>query len=360
MIPDSSPHYTYATKITTAYLHREAGSYAIGHEPTPETPVPLKIAYRRYEATNAIPPAATAINLVLFHGTGMNKGLWHYHIDQLYRRFSSSATIRINTVLAMDAINHGDSAVANRGRLGSRYDWRDGGYDIVKVVTKDEASSFLSSHQRHINVLVGHSFGGCTVMFAASFGLEVFDCCIPINPVCYFAPEERFVRQKAMTDWWYKGYLNSRVAVATAQDYWLVVLKKYQKNVFYARFHPLVLSNFVEDEIPPEVGSLADGDTLELKTSTEVQRLLYSYSDFNDANGQAALANIKIPVFLIYGENDLADAKNRNHTREVLKQSCRYIEIPKGGHVLHAEEPDLTVHLLGLIIEERCIIRSRL
>ena len=72
----------------------------------------LDIVVHAYHIRDA---AADGITWIMTHGTSFNKYFWRLIIDDLLKR----PFIRANTarILAMDAVNHGDSAVRNRTKL---------------------------------------------------------------------------------------------------------------------------------------------------------------------------------------------------------------------------------------------------
>jgi hypothetical protein len=75
----------------------------------------LKIALHDYRITESRPDALT---LLFTHGTSFNKDLWHMLIDEL---LSDKEVARdVKRVVAIDAVTHGDSAVANAGKLGEK------------------------------------------------------------------------------------------------------------------------------------------------------------------------------------------------------------------------------------------------
>ena len=52
----------------------------------------------------------------------MNKGIWHYQIDKLFTMYEVSfPDMHIDTVIAADHVNMGDSANVNRGRNWDMY-----------------------------------------------------------------------------------------------------------------------------------------------------------------------------------------------------------------------------------------------
>ncbi len=96
------------------------------------------------------------INLIFVHGTGMCKEVWNYHIDKLFRgNDKKDRKWILGTAVAIDAVNHGDSYLLNKNKVGWCYNWLDGGKDISRVVKK------LNLKGRTLSI--GHSMGGYQV-----------------------------------------------------------------------------------------------------------------------------------------------------------------------------------------------------
>lgn len=73
----------------------------------------LRLAVNEYRSCRVL---EAGITLVLTHGTSFNKELWEPLIQQWIKHDSP---LPITRVLALDAANHGDSAVLNEEVLGA-------------------------------------------------------------------------------------------------------------------------------------------------------------------------------------------------------------------------------------------------
>lgn len=105
---DTSTNYARRLHIIPATHPRKVGT-------TAEPGVRLDLAVHEY----LLPKSAHAkYTLVMTHGTSFNKDFWNLIIDLLLQDLEISASLK--RILAIDAVNHGDSAVCNRGRLGSQ------------------------------------------------------------------------------------------------------------------------------------------------------------------------------------------------------------------------------------------------
>lgn len=72
----------------------------------------LKIAVHEYKIKGALEDSFT---WVMTHGTSFNKDFWKLIIDNLLE--NPNVRTRTARILALDAANHGDSAVVNKGKL---------------------------------------------------------------------------------------------------------------------------------------------------------------------------------------------------------------------------------------------------
>ena len=79
------------------------------------TPISLKLSIHEYQVHGADPHGFT---IVLTHGTSFNKYFWELIVNQLLS--SQEIASKTKRFLAIDAVNHGDSAVLNRQYLPLR------------------------------------------------------------------------------------------------------------------------------------------------------------------------------------------------------------------------------------------------
>ncbi|KAJ5035921.1 hypothetical protein NUH16_003782 [Penicillium rubens] len=74
--------------------------------------VQLSIAVNEYRPSKV----GSGATLLLTHGTSFCKEMWEPLIEFWFR---VDSPLRLQAVFAIDAVNHGDSAVLNRGLLGT-------------------------------------------------------------------------------------------------------------------------------------------------------------------------------------------------------------------------------------------------
>lgn len=357
MIPERSPYYTYETKTIFACGERDLGTLAAS-ETTGE---PLKLAYRKYSKTAETCSNAIQLNLVFSHGNGMNKGVWHTHIDQLYVWLSELSTInslvQLNTVIAIDVFNHGDSAELNEGRLGDNYDWRDSARDVIKVVTQDESPVFLNK-DKTMNILVGHSLGGFIAMYTAYLGgPQLFDSCIAINPVAYSANslEEGIERFR----YWRDNFIKTEFTINDPENWYHEVETYFKKKSFHIRANDVVLKNMLEDDIPKTVRERKQNSHVALKSTLDAQMACYFNMHRSTTASYEKYKEIKIPFYRILGEKDTANEVARTAVADATKDVIHNIVVPGARHLLNSEDPLLTSQLLLLIIQQRVLLQNK-
>lgn len=127
------------------------------------------------DARNKKDPAEL-INIVFLHAVGFVKENWEIWAEMFFDKYGDS----LGTVLAFDSVNHGESYVLNRHKLGLTVSWEDAGRDVLKILRELNIKSNV--------VLIGHSMGGASALQAAAFERRVIDSVITIEPVAYLNP----------------------------------------------------------------------------------------------------------------------------------------------------------------------------
>ncbi|KAL3451701.1 Alpha/beta hydrolase family-domain-containing protein [Aspergillus insuetus] len=135
----------------------------------------LFIAVNEYRPSRV----TSGVNLLLTHGTSFCKELWEPLIEYWLR---DDSPLKIQAVFAMDAVNHGDSAVLNQGRLGSSAYWPDHSKDILGVLEHLRIKGPL--------IGIGHSFGGGTLAHASILSRKRFDVTILVEPILFQMKEQ--------------------------------------------------------------------------------------------------------------------------------------------------------------------------
>lgn len=270
-------------KIVTAAWPRGAGSALNAGDR-------LKVVYLKFTPQELVPEGVTAVNFIFAHGTGMNKSLWKPHIQAILDRSRNSSTWKVGAIVAIDAVNHGDSGLLNRGKLSYAFDWRDGAKDIIEVVRNEISTTgdfAPSAYSR--NILVGHSFGGFQVAHAAVLEPTLFDSCVSIEPVIYIedgmAEMFRAIMKKVA-----RMLKDDFASKQEAVDY-------FTKNSFYKVMDPKVLECYYSDELVFEEGKYKTKATKMAQLST------YFTATYSVPLGMKVLGLMEIPMLHVIGEN---------------------------------------------------------
>lgn len=352
----------YETKLITcpAAFPRYPGSVIIPQPSNDPDDYRLNICYRRYKTKSHV-SEQPKINIVFLHGNGMNKGIWHYHIDKLYNHFNSheKSKYRLNTVLAIDAVTHGQSAAVNKNKLGHVYGWKDGPRDVIDIVKNQESKDFFS--QNAINILVGHSLGGFQALYTCFLEPELFDSCVTLNPVCYMDNETAELHLFALNMWHESGKIKSHFDIPEGSNWKEVVEHHYKKESFFKRFDSTVMANMLEDEFTDELKKNPDAKykTIDLNTPSTQEYMCYYNAQLFIPQGMEVFHQITTPVYHIVGDNDTAGQRAVESTRNVLQSVIKPIDIENSTHIVLGENPDLVVNELVKAIDDNIEIHRK-
>lgn len=334
-----------------AYPRHAGGTILVGDR--------LKIAYHKYTNTDAIPQDQLALNLVFVHGAGMNKSIWKYHVQKLYDIAAKSDKWKLATVIALDAVNHGDSAMVNRDKLGWGHLWQDLGRDIVEVVKSEQKLNpgTMENVINSRNILIGHSFGGFGAAYAGSSEPLLFDSLVLIEPVAFFN-NDPVLRDKYTAI--FQKVASMLMDTFDSREDFETFFKEFSpcKNL-----HPQVLKDMMDDELyivkDPETGE----DLYKTKVSAESQVAIYVCSAISLPDIDHILQLIHIPVTHVIGTKARwnppasAPAIRKNLGDNLMKA----VDVDGGEHLLNGERPDETVSILVDHITSRvqAAIRNR-
>lgn len=338
MIPENSSIYTYKTETAQASFPRVYRAIKEGVRRDA-----LKVCYRKYKNRGQNSVKLPSYNLVFLHGTGMNKGMWHSLIDEIFEE-SKSSGIFIDTAVAIDAVNHGESAEANKDVLGDGYDWRDGSYDVLKVV-EAERDTFLDTSSK--NIIIGHSMGGMQSMYTSYLQPLLFDACVTINPVAYRSEGVILIRDVLAP----KGYMETSFDIPEGKSWEEVVFGYMREGSFYKRFDETVLKNLIDDEVPKSLYG-QKVSKVSLRTSKENTLATYLGSDEALPPMSAIFPYIRTPVIRFLSEKDTATEEQRELLSKHIGDKLETVHFPGKRHILNGEEPKLTVkHLLEVLLK---------
>ncbi|KAJ5181581.1 hypothetical protein N7449_011728 [Penicillium cf. viridicatum] len=137
--------------------------------------VQLFLAVNEYRPSKV----GSGATLLLTHGTSFCKELWEPLIEFWFR---DDSPLKLQAAFAIDAVNHGDSAVLNRGLLGTSTYWPDHSRDILGILEHLGINGPL--------IGIGHSFGGGTLAHASILSPKTLDATILVEPILFQMKEQ--------------------------------------------------------------------------------------------------------------------------------------------------------------------------
>lgn len=293
----------------------------------------FKLVYNKYSNTEPIAKDTTRVNFIFAHGTGMNKAVWHAHIEELYQRSKSSTNWKVGTVVSVDAATHGDSGYANRDKIAWGFDWRDGARDLVAVVRNEmDTCGVLVPSAYERNILVGHSLGGYIAAHAAYREPALFDLCIAVEPVIYYQKyyDEFFLRRIRKLGRILKDTFSTRAEA-----------EKYFADSFYNVMEPRVLDAFVQEEI------YEDNGQYKTKASAVAQMATYMYATVSIMPGQEVLKLMEVPFLHAVGDEAMWNSPDTiDFVRDSIPPHLYEFKSLKGDHLVHGSNVKDTVEMI--------------
>lgn len=253
----------------------------------------------------AFDPARPTV--VFLHGAGMDHSIW-----ALQTRWFAA---RGYSVLAVDLPGHG----------------RSGGEFLTSIAAMADWTAALSdAAQVKAALLVGHSMGSLIALETAArhpsrvagLGLVAAAAAMPVHADLLAAAERGDPAAFAMVNLWGHG-ARAVLGGAKAPGTWMIGQG--------AR----VLAN------APEGALFADMSACD------------AYGD-----GAASAATIKVPTTLILGGRDAMTPAAQGRALAGLIAGASVVEAPQAGHMLPAEEPDLTLDALIALARRTALITS--
>ncbi|KAL3229081.1 hypothetical protein RNJ44_02168 [Nakaseomyces bracarensis] len=278
------------------------------------------------------------VNLLFCHGSGMNRAIWEYHADKLA---SAHANWVVNKVVLVDQANHGDSWVANQGKLGMEFDWFDGARDIVRVAEEEFTADY-----HDVNVIVGHSMGGFQALAAIAHSPTMFQFGIVIEPViikseAQLAPDAHYTIFPAR----FYTALKRKMLDTFANE--LEYNTFITKGSLYTDVHPDIrerMRQFEKLENP-------DG-TISTKMKMVHNVMCYATKNFSGRRMVALMKFVPCPVVMLVGGDSRWTPPINNETVLNGVPNCSKIVIPKGGHMVNLEMPNIVIsHITSKITE---------
>lgn len=324
--------YTLETLVGDGAYPRIAGSTV-----SPDDRVQL--VYSRFKTTKPIAKNKLKINLVFAHGTGMNKSIWYYHIRKLYA--VENDKWQLNTVISIDACNHGDSALLNRSKNASALAWEQGGKDIIEIVKREQTLGEFLIEKDSKTIGIGHSMGASMMYFAGLFEPALFDAVMTMEAVMlvHDVGLPKFKKVVAKMQKLIKDTFDSEEEFDTY----------FKKGSFYTKFPPDILKEFSDEEKYYEDGKI------KTKSTAHDQILSYYSSSISVPLLMSSLSHYQVPICHVTGKAATWNPpESIPWIRETLPEELvTGVDVEGGDHLFHGTLPDETVKVIYDYIEKR-------
>ncbi|ODV62449.1 triglyceride lipase [Ascoidea rubescens DSM 1968] len=336
--------FTKIKKTTKAVFPRSSRLSTLSSEDV------LSIVYNEFESTLSCDDIVcnknsdsdkVVYNLVFLHGTGMNKEIWNYHIEKIFEYCLVKKTEinwKLGKVISVDMVNHCDSYLLNRDKLGVEYNWIDGSKDVIKIMKEEKLYMKEEKRKRVKNILIGHSLGGFQVLMIGFLEPNLVDSILSIDPVIYTdGNNERTIKRFSTL---YSSILKSEFKnLKECKEYF------YKKSIF-KDFHPRILEDYMKSEI--NYVEKNGERRIELKSNVKQQMATYMSVFKVIKTGMRILELISKEIEVVHIIGTKArwnDQRAYKYIREKI-QNCQKVDIENAKHLLNCEEPDRMVTLI--------------
>ncbi|KAG8933343.1 hypothetical protein FRC02_012095 [Tulasnella sp. 418] len=304
--------------------------------------------YARKDSESVDPNGVT---LILAHANGFNKEVWEPTLCTIL----DVTSVPINEIWSFEAVNHGESARLNSGKLGDIFAWADNARDMLNLllnyipseiscgtslptfldkVSRDEAEQRRKrGFERRNMVGVGHSLGGCTVARAAIEVPLLWDSLVLVDPVIIPGLP---IDPSGGTGTLVAGSLSRRDQWESKEE----ALKTFQSNPFFQAWDPRVLDIYVQDGLYEH----EDG-TVRLKTSRLQEAAVFAERTLPFETWEL-LDRLDERIILhwimagkVNGTGPTGNAEITQHNVWRRPRNSSNIRIPEAGHLIVHEAP---------------------
>ncbi|KAF9078445.1 Alpha/beta hydrolase family-domain-containing protein [Rhodocollybia butyracea] len=317
--------------------------------------------------------------LFLAHANGFHKEAWEPTILSLLS--SSESQSLVQEIWVWEVVNHGDSALLNKGKLNTLLHSRSSARDLLcfllyslpsscdssplpvhlhrlsqSEVRQRIKSGFMGPDSSRLPICgVGHSFGGAVSTLAALSHPALFTSLFLVDPVItyprtqyYYTPGGGALRA-----------LGRRAVWKSRQD----ALKGFVASPFFRAWDPRVLDLYVE------AGLYEDQDVARLKTSPIQEAILFNDAELGAAEVWTRLWRKELDPRITLkwvmpgpGMQELDSRPNASQQRVWLRpENSSNVRIESSGHLIPQEKPGELGKEIGKYLKEMgTSIRSRL
>ncbi|EJS41696.1 YOR084W [Saccharomyces arboricola H-6] len=307
----------------------------------------LELVYDVYtNADQGHHPCASSLNLVFLHGSGMSRVVWEYYLPRLTHA-DPEGNYAIHKIVLIDQATHGDSGVLNRGKLGTNFNWIDGGRDALKIAAQE-----LGGYDKRpaINVVIGHSMGGFQALVCDVLQPSLFHLLILIEPVVVTRQPSTVVPPdfpQIPENLYNSLRLKTRDSFGSESEY-----VRYMKNdSFFTNAHDQILQRIIDFERiqAPSLGG--DGS---VRTKMDQAQNLLCYMNMQSF-APFLISNVKFvdkrAIHIVGARSNWCPPENQLFLQKTL-QNYHLDVISGGSHLVNIEAPDLVIEKINHHIHE--------
>ena len=253
---------------------------------------------------------------LLHHANGFCKGIWALVAEGLRADYR---------VVAMDARGHGDSSRPG-GALGDVFAWDEFALDLVAL-----AEQLLAERgDTRLALGIGHSFGGTSMLGAASRRSELFGRLVLVDPVTPPPPDMEPPEDPAHIRDIVAGALKRRADWPSAEE----ARAWWAERDFFSAWQPEALDLYVLDGLRSRVGG-----GVELKCPPEVEAAVFRQSRSLDV--RALARRTATPCLWLWARG--GNFPLPFHQTLVAMMPDARLEELDAGHLVPMERPELVV-----------------
>ncbi|KAF9267155.1 alpha/beta-hydrolase [Marasmius fiardii PR-910] len=312
----------------------------------------LKLAARRYIATNLQDDQCDGLTVLFAHCVGSHKEYWEPVIERIFALQNKGMSYRIREAWSFDWQNHGDSAVVNEKILKYRPDGITV-YEWANAIRNFVISPRMNGHKL---VAIGHSAGAGTMTLSSLqtplsnypyIALILVEATMITEDHFYASIEDRMLQMEFTVN-----------ATRSRRDTWKSkeiayewMLKRFPWNVWDPRIARLMADYGLRETMDPETKE----SVVTLKCPKEQEAVLYSAVDGHfEAMDELKRVCRTVPVHAIWGENeDIVVEDIRNSLGDISKGRtlASVTTVPDCGHMIVQENPDGLADAIIKILE---------
>ncbi|KAI0346372.1 alpha/beta-hydrolase [Trametopsis cervina] len=322
-----------------------------------------------------LPPqrgGSTGKPLTLFfsHANGFPKEIWEPVMGHfLAENAASDAPLDIAEMWSWEAVNHGDAALINGGKLGGIYDWSDQSRDIAQFLAHYMPSSPLSpaeslpvhlprqgesvadsrkksGFEQRTLVVVAHSFSGAATTIAAVNYPALFSSIVLVDPVL------RPLRPGVPVFTW-EAHVSLATAAVKRRAHWpsrQEALEQFRANPFWQVWDPAALDRYVECGLYEDPNG---GFKLKMSGMQEAIVFAEAFRTY-EAWQLCSQMDARIPLkFIMPGKLSEKDLQFRYEMVNLRPANSSHTVVTEAGHLITQEKPkELSEILVGFLREQ--------